>query len=85
MVVDSCEHSNELSGSIKFWEVLEWLHNWGASQEGLSSMELVFLNFNNTKQSTTLFHCNKDKRLQQKAQFALKKIDSDLVNSHHVI
>jgi hypothetical protein len=25
---DSCEHGNELSGSMKCWEVLEWLHNW---------------------------------------------------------
>jgi hypothetical protein len=24
----SCEHGNKLSGSIKRWEVLEWLHNW---------------------------------------------------------
>jgi hypothetical protein len=24
----SCEHRNELSGSIKFWESLEQLHNW---------------------------------------------------------
>jgi hypothetical protein len=24
----SCEHGNESLGSIKCWEVLEWLHNW---------------------------------------------------------
>jgi hypothetical protein len=24
----SCEHGDEPSGSIKFWEVPEWLHNW---------------------------------------------------------
>jgi hypothetical protein len=24
----SCEHGNEPSGSIKCWQVLEWLHNW---------------------------------------------------------
>jgi hypothetical protein len=24
----SCEHGDEPSGSIKCWEVLEWLHNW---------------------------------------------------------
>jgi hypothetical protein len=24
---DQCEHGNEPSGSIKCWEVLEWLHN----------------------------------------------------------
>jgi hypothetical protein len=23
-----CEHSDEPLGSIKCWEVLEWLHNW---------------------------------------------------------
>jgi hypothetical protein len=23
-----CEHGNEPSGSIKFWEILEWLRNW---------------------------------------------------------
>jgi hypothetical protein len=27
-VEGSCECSNELSGSIKCWEVLEWMHNW---------------------------------------------------------
>jgi hypothetical protein len=27
-VEGSCEHGNELSCSIKCWEVLEWLHNW---------------------------------------------------------
>jgi hypothetical protein len=24
----SCEGGNEPSGSIKRWDVLEWLHNW---------------------------------------------------------
>jgi hypothetical protein len=24
----SCEHGNEPLGSIKCWEILEWLHNW---------------------------------------------------------
>jgi hypothetical protein len=23
-----CEHGNEPSGSIKFWEIFEWLRNW---------------------------------------------------------
>jgi hypothetical protein len=23
-----CEHGIEPSDSIKYWEVLEWLHNW---------------------------------------------------------
>jgi hypothetical protein len=27
-VEGSCEGGNEPSGSIKRWEVLEWLHNW---------------------------------------------------------
>jgi hypothetical protein len=27
-VEGSCEYGNEPSGSIQFWEVLEWLHNW---------------------------------------------------------
>jgi hypothetical protein len=33
-VVGSCEHSNELSGSMKCWEILEWLHNWGLLKKG---------------------------------------------------
>jgi hypothetical protein len=27
-VEGSCEHSNEPLGSINWWEVLEYLHNW---------------------------------------------------------
>jgi hypothetical protein len=27
-VEGSCEHGDEPSGSLKCWEVLEWLHNW---------------------------------------------------------
>jgi hypothetical protein len=30
-VEGSCEHGNEHSGSIKWWEVLEQLHNWQLS------------------------------------------------------
>jgi hypothetical protein len=30
----SCERSNELSGSIKRWEVLECLHNWQLLKKG---------------------------------------------------
>jgi hypothetical protein len=30
----SCEHGNEPSGSIKHWEVLEWLHNWRVLKKG---------------------------------------------------
>jgi hypothetical protein len=39
-VESSCECSNEPSGSIKFWETIEWLHNWWALIV-LSSIELV--------------------------------------------
>jgi hypothetical protein len=30
----SCEHGNELSGSIKVWEVLEELHSWRLLEKG---------------------------------------------------
>jgi hypothetical protein len=30
----SCEHDNEPSGSIKCWEVLEWLLNWRLLKKG---------------------------------------------------
>jgi hypothetical protein len=30
----SCEHGDEPSGSIKCWEVLEWLHNWRLLKKG---------------------------------------------------
>jgi hypothetical protein len=33
-VEDSCEHGNEPSGSTKYWEVLEWLHNWRLLKKG---------------------------------------------------
>jgi hypothetical protein len=33
-VEGSCERGNELSGSIKCWEVLEWLHNWQLLKKG---------------------------------------------------
>jgi hypothetical protein len=33
-VEGSCERSNELSDSIKRWEVLEWLHNWQLLKKG---------------------------------------------------
>jgi hypothetical protein len=39
----SYEYDNEPSGSIKCWEILEYLTKLVASQEGLSSMELVSL------------------------------------------
>jgi hypothetical protein len=33
-VEGSCEHGNEPSGFIKYWEVLEWLHNWQLLKKG---------------------------------------------------
>jgi hypothetical protein len=33
----SCEHNNEPSGSIRCWEVLEWLHNWRLLKKGSAS------------------------------------------------
>jgi hypothetical protein len=33
-VEGSCEHGIEPLGSIKFWEVLEGLHNWGFLKKG---------------------------------------------------
>jgi hypothetical protein len=30
----SCEHGDEPSGSIKCWEVLQWLHNWRLLKKG---------------------------------------------------
>jgi hypothetical protein len=33
-VESSCEHGVEPSGSIKCWEVLEWLHNWRLLKKG---------------------------------------------------
>jgi hypothetical protein len=33
-VKGSCEHGNEPTGSIKCWEVLEWLLNWWLLKKG---------------------------------------------------
>jgi hypothetical protein len=30
----SCEHGNEPLGSIKCWDVLEWMHNWMLLNKG---------------------------------------------------
>jgi hypothetical protein len=30
----TCKHGNEPSGSLKYWELLEWLHNWRLLKEG---------------------------------------------------
>jgi hypothetical protein len=35
-VEGSCERGKEPSGSIKRWEVLEWLHNWQLLKKGLA-------------------------------------------------
>jgi hypothetical protein len=42
-VEGSCEHGNESLVSIKCWEVHDQVAKLAASQEGLSSMELVKL------------------------------------------
>jgi hypothetical protein len=33
-VEDSCEQDSALSGSIKYWEVREQLHNWRFLKKG---------------------------------------------------
>jgi hypothetical protein len=33
-VEGSCEHGNEFSGSVKYWEVLEGLHKWRLLKKG---------------------------------------------------
>jgi hypothetical protein len=33
-VEGSCEHGIEPSGTIKCWEVLEWLRNWWLLKKG---------------------------------------------------
>jgi hypothetical protein len=33
-VEGTCEHGNEPSGSIKCWEILEWLNSWQLAQKG---------------------------------------------------
>jgi hypothetical protein len=43
-VEGSCEHGNDPSGSIKCWEIFEYMR-LAASQEGLSPMDLE-CNFN---------------------------------------
>jgi hypothetical protein len=31
---DFFEHGNETSGSLRFWEVLEWLQSWQLLKKG---------------------------------------------------
>jgi hypothetical protein len=33
-VEGSCEHGNKPLGSIKCWEILEYLHNWWLPKKG---------------------------------------------------
>jgi hypothetical protein len=33
-VEGSCEYGDELSGSLKCWEVPEWLHRWQLLRKG---------------------------------------------------
>jgi hypothetical protein len=41
-VEGSCEHGNELSGTIKCWEILERLRNWWLLKKGSAPLsELV--------------------------------------------
>jgi hypothetical protein len=40
-VAGCCEDYNELSGSIKYWEILWAAERLEASQEGLRSMQLI--------------------------------------------
>jgi hypothetical protein len=34
IIEGSCGRGNETSGSIKRWEVLEWLHDWQLLKKG---------------------------------------------------
>jgi hypothetical protein len=38
-VEGSCEHGNKPAGSLKCWEVLEWLHNWQLLKKGSAPLE----------------------------------------------
>jgi hypothetical protein len=38
-----CEHGNEPPGSIKCWEVLEWLHNWQLLKKGSAPCSFFYL------------------------------------------
>jgi hypothetical protein len=46
-----CEHGNEPSGSIKCWEILEWLSNWRLLKHplhkscGIGQCRSLFLGF----------------------------------------
>jgi hypothetical protein len=33
-VEGSCEHGDQPSGLLKWWEVPEWLHNWQLLRKG---------------------------------------------------
>jgi hypothetical protein len=42
-VEGSCEDGNELSGSIKFWEILQWLYNWQLLKKGVHFRWLIMV------------------------------------------
>jgi hypothetical protein len=44
-VEGSCEHGNEPSGSIKCWEILEWLHNWRLLKKGSAPRVSLLISF----------------------------------------
>jgi hypothetical protein len=64
-VEGSCEHGDEPSGSLKYWEVPEWLHNWQLLRKGsapqvskyrlLLFREIIAVYCGNHKQHTNTF------------------------------
>jgi hypothetical protein len=50
----SCEHDIESSGSIKLWEVLEWLHNWRLLKKGLAPLVSEWVHVSSTKFSLNI-------------------------------
>jgi hypothetical protein len=54
-VEGSCEHGNELSGSIKCWEFLEWLHNWQLLKKGSAAWVSEWIQWVFLVQQTTDF------------------------------
>jgi hypothetical protein len=45
-VEGSFGQDNEISGSVKFWEIIEWLSDWRLLKEELAFMQLVVLVYN---------------------------------------
>jgi hypothetical protein len=52
------EHGNEPSGSIKRWEVLEWLHNWQLLKKG-SAPSVIIHSFEARKSELMTVSLNK--------------------------